>query len=66
MEKVFETKEGIALYFDEDKYTYQSENIDAVKTALNIDILNYQIDPKGAAMAHNLLVIMEDMDRMAS
>jgi hypothetical protein len=66
MEKVFETKEGVVLYFDEDKYTYQSENIDAVKTALNIDILNYQIDPKGAAIAHNLLVIMEDMDRMAS
>lgn len=66
MEKVFETKEGVTLYFDADKYTYQSDDIDAVKTALNIDILNYQIDPKGAAMAHNLLVIMEDMDRMAS
>ena len=66
MQKVFETKEGIALYFDEETFTYHSENIDAVKTALNTDILNYQIDPKGAAMAHNLLVIMEDMDRMAS
>ena len=66
MKKVFETKEGVILYFDEDKYTYQSENIDAVKTALNEDILNYQIDPKGAAMAHNLLLIIEDMNKMAS
>jgi hypothetical protein len=66
MEKVFETKEGVVLYFNEEKYTYQSDNIEAVKNALNTDILNYQIDPEGAIMAHNLLIIMEDMDRMAS
>ncbi len=66
MEKVFETKEGVALYFDTDKYTYQSDDINAVLTALNKDILNYQKDPKGAARAYNLMVIMGDMDRMTS
>lgn len=64
MKKVFETKTGVKLYFDEDKYTYKSEDIKAVKDALEEDFLNYQIDPDGAIMANNLLVIMEDMDKM--
>lgn len=64
MKKVFETKTGVKLYFDEYKYTYESEDIKAVKDALEEDFLNYQIDPDGAIMANNLLVIMEDMDKM--
>lgn len=66
MEKIFETKEGVVLYFDENTYTYQTDDIDAVKTALKKDVLNYQIDVNGAIMAHNILTMIEDMDRMAS
>jgi hypothetical protein len=66
MERIFTTAEGIELYFDEDTYTYKTDDIDAVKAALEKDIHNYQIDPSSAIVAHNLLTIMEDMDRMAN
>lgn len=61
--KVFETREGIELFFDEEKYDYSSDNIQAVEAALKEDISNYRIDPQGAAMAHNLMTIMVSMDR---
>lgn len=61
--KVFETKEGVALFFDEEKYDYSSDNMQAVEAALKEDISNYRIDPEGAAMAHNLMAIMVSMDR---
>ena len=61
-QKVFETKEGVALFFDEEKYNYLSDNMQAVEAALKEDISNYRIDPQGAAMAHNLMAIMQNMD----
>jgi hypothetical protein len=60
--KVFETREGIALFFDEENYDYSSDNMPAIEAALKEDMSNYRIDPQGAAMAHNLMVIMQSMD----
>lgn len=65
MEKIFETKEGVVLYFDESTYTYQTDDINAVKNALKKDVHNYQIDVNAAIMAHNILTMIEDMDRKA-
>ena len=62
--KVFETKQGVALFFDEEDYSYSSNNMSAVKAALKEDMSNYRIDPQAAIMAHNLMVIMRDMDAM--
>ena len=62
--KVFETKEGVALFFDEENYDYSSDNMQAVEEALKKDMSNYRIDPKGATMAHNLMAIMQSMDVM--
>lgn len=62
--KVFETKEGVELFFDEENYDYSSNNMSAVEAALKEDISNYKIDPQGAAMAHNLMAIMQNMDAM--
>jgi hypothetical protein len=64
MTKVFETREGVELFFDEEKYDYSSDNMSAIEAALKEDMSNYRIDPQGAAMAHNLLSIMQNMDRM--
>jgi hypothetical protein len=61
--KVFETKEGVELFFDEENYDYSSSNIQAIEVALKEDMSNYRIDPQGAAMAHNLMAIMVSMDR---
>lgn len=61
--KVFETREGVALFFDEEKYDYSSDNMQAVEAALKEDLSNYRIDPQGAAIAHNLMTIMVSMDR---
>ena len=61
--KVFETREGVELFFDEDNYDYSSSNIVAVEAALKEDMSNYLVDPQGAAMAHNLMTIMVSMDR---
>ena len=61
--KVFETKEGVALFFDEENYDYSSDNMPAIEAALNEDMSNYKTDPQGAAMAHNLMTIMVSMDR---
>jgi hypothetical protein len=60
--KVFETKEGVALFFDEENYDYSSDNMTAIEAALKEDMSNYRIDPQGAAMAHNLMAIMQSMD----
>lgn len=60
--KVFETREGVALFFDEENYDYSSDNMQAVEAALKEDISNYLVDPQGAAMAHNLMTIMQSMD----
>ena len=62
--KVFETKQGVALFFDEENYDYSSDNMQAVEAALKEDISNYKVDPLGAAMAHNLMAIMQNMDAM--
>jgi hypothetical protein len=62
--KVFETKEGVALFFDEENYDYSSDNMPAIEAALNEDMSNYKTDPQGAAMAHNLMAIMQSMDVM--
>ncbi len=62
--KVFETKEGVELFFDEENYDYSSDNMPAIEAALNEDMSNYKIDPQGAAMAHNLMAIMQSMDAM--
>lgn len=62
--KVFETREGVALFFDEENYDYSSDNMVAIEAALKEDMSNYRIDPQGAAMAHNLMVIMQSMDAM--
>ena len=61
--KVFETREGVELFFDEENYDYSSSNIIAVEAALKEDMDNYKRDPVGAAMAHNLMTIMVSMDR---
>lgn len=60
--KVFETKQGVELFFDEEKYDYSSDNMQAIEAALKEDMSNYKIDPQGAAMAHNLMAIMQTMD----
>ena len=60
--KVFETKQGVALFFDEENYDYSSDNMQAVEAALKEDISNYKVDPQGAAMAHNLMAIMQNLD----
>lgn len=60
--KVFETKQGVALFFDEKNYDYSSDNMQAVEAALKEDMSNYRIDPQGAVMAHNLMAIMQNMD----
>lgn len=52
------------MYFDEN--TYQTDNINAVKNALNEDVRNYEIDANAAIMAHNILVMIDDVDSMAS
>ena len=62
--KVFETKQGVKLFFDEEKYDYSSDNMQAIEAALKEDMSNYKIDPQGAAMAHNLMAIMQNMDVM--
>lgn len=62
--KVFETREGVELFFDEENYDYSSDNMQAVEAALKEDMSNYRIDPQGAAMAHNLMAIMQSMDVM--
>ena len=56
------TKEGVELFFDEEKYDYSSDNMPAVEAALKEDMSNYRTDPQGAAMAHNLMAIMQSMD----
>ena len=61
--KVFETSEGVELFFDEKNYSYSSSNITAVEAALKEDMDNYKRDPVGAAMAYNLMTIMVSMDR---
>jgi len=63
-QKVFETKEGVELFFDEENYDYSSDNMPAIEAALNEDMSNYKIDPQGAAMAYNLITIMQSMDVM--
>jgi len=60
--KVFETRQGVALFFDEENYDYSSDNMSAIEAALKEDISNYKVDPQGAAMAYNLMVIMQSMD----
>ena len=60
--KVFETRQGVALFFDEENYDYSSDNMSAIEAALKEDISNYKVDPQGAAMAHNLMAIMQSMD----
>lgn len=62
--KVFETKEGVELFFDEENYDYFSDDMPAIEAALNEDMSNYKTDPQGAAMAHNLMTIMQSMDVM--
>lgn len=64
MEKLFETKEGVVLYFDDN--TYQTDDINAVKNALNQDVQNFDIDINAVIMVHNILVIIDDVDNMAS
>jgi len=63
-QKVFETKQGVKLFFDEEEYSYSSDNMPAIKAALKEDMSNYRIDPQAAIMAHNLMVIMHNMDAM--
>jgi hypothetical protein len=60
--KVFETKQGVALFFDEEEYSYSSDNMSAIEAALKEDMSNYRIDPQAAIMAHNLMTIMQSMD----
>jgi hypothetical protein len=62
--KVFETKQGVALFFDEENYDYSSDNMSAIEAALKEDMSNYRIDPQAAIMAHNLMAIMQNMDVM--
>ena len=62
--KVFETREGVELFFDEENYDYSSDNMQAIEAALKEDISNYKVDPQGAAIAHNLMAIMQSMDVM--
>lgn len=63
-QKVFETKEGVELFFDEENYDYSSDNMPAIEAALNEDMSNYKTDPQGAVMAYNLMTVMQSMDVM--
>ena len=38
--KVFETREGVELFFDEENYDYSSSNIVAVEAALKEDMFS--------------------------
>lgn len=63
MEKIFTTKNGTDLFFDEDNYSYQTNDVQDVVNCLQEDIDNHEVDTVAAAMAHNILTIMQDMDR---
>ena len=63
MEKIFTTKNGTDLFFDEDNYSYQTNDVQDVVTCLQEDIDNYKVDINAAIMAHNILTIMRDIDQ---
>lgn len=63
MEKlIFETKNGVKLFFDEERYDYRSENTQEVRKALKKDMSDFEVDPIAAVLAHNILQIMQSMD----
>lgn len=59
---IFQTKNGVKLFFDDERYDYRSENTQAVRDALKKDMVNFELDPISAVMAHNILQIMQSMD----
>lgn len=59
---IFQTKNGVKLFFDDERYDYRSENTQAVREALKRDMANFELDPISAVMAHNILQIMQNMD----
>lgn len=63
MEKIFTTKNGTDLFFDEDNYSYQTNDVQDVVNCLQEDIDNYKVDINAAIMAHNILTIMRDIDQ---
>lgn len=63
MEKIFTTKNGTDLFFDEDNYSYQTNDVQDVVNCLQEDIDNYKVDINAAIMAHNILSIMRDIDQ---
>ena len=63
MEKIFTTKNGTDLFFDEDNYNYQTNDVQDVVNCLQEDIDNYKVDINAAIMAHNILTIMRDIDQ---
>jgi hypothetical protein len=52
-QKVFETKNGVVLFFDGTNYS--SNNMLAVKAALWEDIANVAVDPFAAMLASSIL-----------
>lgn len=62
--KVFETRKGVALFFDEENCVFSSDNMPAVKAALKEDISNYKVDPLSASLAQNLMTTMENVDAL--
>lgn len=63
MEKIFTTKNGTDLFFDEDNYNYQTNDVQDVVNCLQEDIDNYKVDINAAIIAHNILTIMRDIDQ---
>lgn len=53
-QKVFETKNGVVLFFDGTNYS--SNNMPAVKAALREDIANVAVDPFAAKLAMSILM----------
>lgn len=53
-QKVFETKNGVALFFDGTNYS--SSDMSVVKAALQEDIANADIDPFAAKFATSILM----------
>ena len=62
MEKVFQTKSGIALYFDFRENTYYTSNYEAVRDALRQDLFSGFFPD--AVNAFNILTTMDSFIRL--
>ena len=62
---VFKTVDGVELYVDTTTGQYETDDWDAIETALKTDINNAEVDPFAAQMASNLLHDINTYKRLA-